>query len=52
MSSSVQVIENDVGLYFLITQSVEWYLVANFKENIPYGENKEIRKGTKHFAPM
>ena len=28
-----------------------WYLVANVKENIPYGEKKEIRKGTKHFAP-
>ena len=28
-----------------------WYLIANIKENIPYGEKKEIRKGTKHFAP-
>lgn len=28
-----------------------WYLVANVKENIPYGEQGEIRKGTKHFAP-
>jgi len=28
-----------------------WYLVANVKEDIPYGEKKEIRKGTKHFAP-
>ena len=28
-----------------------WYLVANVKENIPYGEKGEIRKGTRHFAP-
>ena len=28
-----------------------WYLVANVKENIPYGEKREVRKGTKHFAP-
>ena len=28
-----------------------WYLVANIIENQPYGENGEIRKGTKHFAP-
>ena len=29
----------------------EWYLVANVIENQSYGENHEIRKGTKHFTP-
>lgn len=28
-----------------------WYLVANVRENQPFGKNHEIRKGTKHFAP-
>ena len=28
-----------------------WYLIANVKKNIPFGETGEIRKGTKHFPP-
>lgn len=28
-----------------------WYLVANVRENQPFGKNHEIRKGTKHFTP-
>ena len=28
-----------------------WYLIANVKKNIPFGETGEIRKGTKHFSP-
>jgi hypothetical protein len=29
----------------------EWCLVANIQAEQPFGENREIRLGTKHFSP-
>lgn len=28
-----------------------WCVVANIAEDIPFGEEKQLRKGTKHFSP-
>ena len=29
----------------------EWCLVANIRAELPFGENREIQKGTKNFSP-
>ena len=33
------------------TQEFVWCVVANIKREIPFGPEKEIRLGTKHFSP-
>ena len=32
-------------------QEWQWCLVGNIAEEYPYGENHELRRGTKHFRP-